>query len=178
MARASYSNIREAGQRRFALPQLRSIALFGAAVAALGLWSVALRAPALSFGPPEATHFSQPTAAAGEEIGLCYDALTWNRLCPAELVTGFDPAPGLRLANGRLATRVDNLVHKVATPVVTGAKAPKCRAFTVPRLPERLVPGAWTLTGHLSAACAPLGDWAPVITPLPPVKLTIVKGAS
>lgn len=177
MATVLSSSINKTAPRRFGRAHVLSIVLFGATVAALGLWSVALRAPALSFGPPEATHFSQPTAAAGEEIGLCYDALTWNRLCPAELVTGFDPAPGLRLANGRLATRVDNLVHKVATPLVTGPKAPKCRAFTVPRLPERLVPGAWTLTGHLSAACAPLGDWAPVITPLPPVKLTIVKGA-
>lgn len=144
------------------------------ALAALGLWSVALRAPALSFGPPEATHFSQSTAMAGEEIGLCYDALTWNRLCPAELVTGFDPASGLRTAAGRPATRVDNPIHKVATPVATGAKAPKCRAFMVPKV---MTPGEWTLTGHLSAACAPLGDWAPVITPLPSVKLTVTKGA-
>lgn len=145
------------------------------ALAALGLWSVVLRAPALSYGPPEATHFSQPTAAAGAEIGLCFDAITWNRLCPADLVTGFEPARGLRLPNGSPAMRVDALVHKIATPLSAGPKAPKCRAFTIPKV---MTPGEWTLTGHLSAACAPMGEWAPVITPLPPVKLTVVKGAS
>lgn len=175
MAMASSSSaLRARGLRKLQIADLRLGAICVLAVAVLGIWSVALRAPALSFGSPEATHFSQRTAVAGTEIGLCYDAIVWNRLCPAEVVTGFDPAPGLRLPGGALATRVDAAVHRVATPLVTGAKAPKCRAFTVPKV---MVPGEWTLTGHLTAACAPLGEWAPVITPLPPIKLTIVKGA-
>ena len=138
------------------------------ALAMLGLWSVALRAPAVTYGEPSATHCSQPTAAPGEEIGLCFDSVTWNRLCPAELVTSLNPWPGSRVS------RIDLPTHRISTPIAVGPVAAKCRPFTVPKT---ITPGPWTLEGYARAECAPLGSWAPVITPLPNVKLLVVKPA-
>ena len=80
----------------------------------LGYWQIFLRAPAITYGDAKATHFSKSVVSGGEEIALCFDTVTWYRLCAAELVTSLHPPPSVK------ATRFDMPVHRISTPLKTG----------------------------------------------------------
>lgn len=140
------------------------LSVFIAVGGLLSYWQIALRAPAIGYGDAKATHFSKQVAEPGENISLCFDTVTWYRLCPAELVTTLHPPATVK------ATRFDLPVHRISTPLKTGPIEAKCRPFQVP---HGLAAGTWTLRGYARAECAPLGSWAPVTTDLSPVPLVI-----
>ncbi len=141
------------------------LAAVAAALALAWVWQFVVRAPAVTYGDPVKTYFSKTEAAPGEEINLCFGGVEWHRLCPGELVTWLVPnTPG--------AKRIDLQTHRISTPVKAGPVEEKCRPWKVP---TTAAPGQWTLSGHASAACAPFGNWYPVVTPLPAVRLTVTK---
>lgn len=130
----------------------------------LAFWNLVVRAPALNYGAPSATHFNVPSAAAGEEIALCFDEVTWLRLCPGDLVTWLTPAN----VASRDARRIDLDTHHIATPQRGGRIAPKCRPF---RVPSAASPGIWKLEGYARNFCEPFG--VEVGTPLPSTTLIV-----
>lgn len=131
-----------------------------------GYWQIVARAPALSFGDAGTTHFAQESAVPGEETSLCFDAINWHRLCPAETLSSLIP---VSVMDGN-AKRIDLDPHRTSTPARTGAVAPKCRPL---KLPAKIAPGLWKLEGHVRADCAPFGSWSPVIADFPSANIVI-----
>lgn len=131
--------------------------------ALLGIWHWVLRAEVVSYGDPAKNYFNPASATEGDEIELCFDDITWFRLCRGRLVTYLTPAAGQRL---------DLVSYTINTPTRTGKVPPKCRKWVVPSLGERQA-GTGTLGGHAEFNC---GFFAPrMVTPLPPIKLNITK---
>lgn len=131
-----------------------------------GYWKIVATAPVLSFGDAGTTHFAQSSYVAGEEGSLCFDAINWQRLCPSETVSALVPVNVI----DPKATRIDLDVHKTSTPTQTGAVPPKCRSI---HIPAKLAAGTWKIVGHVQSACAPLGNWAPIISEFPPANIVI-----
>lgn len=130
-----------------------------ASIIGMAYWHIVAAAPAITYGDANRTYFKQSAISAGQDTELCFDAVTWHRLCRGELVTW------LTRVDGR-GSRLDLIPHPISTPLQTGAVAPKCRPW---RAPAKMVPGQWKLDGFSRNDCFP----REVITNLPSVPLTI-----
>jgi hypothetical protein len=156
------------------LPVLVGLAVFCGGV--LAHWWFFLRGEVVSYGAVDRTYFSQARAVEGDEIEICYEAITWKRLCRSKLVTYVVPFRGPRL---------DLATYDVKTPPKRGPVDAKCRAWPtleypkVPSLggndplgrPYRAEgPAVWT--GHIESECSIYDHWfaAPIYTALPPVR--------
>lgn len=130
-----------------------------AAIAGAFYWHVIAASPAVTYGDPAKTYFSKSDVSAGEETLLCFDAVTWHRLCPGTLSTWLTPADGK-------SPRIDLQSHQIVAPLQTGAVPPKCRPW---RTPATIRPGEWRLEGMARNGCSP----REVSTSLPTVSLTV-----
>lgn len=155
-----------ATSRALARRALWPVTAFLAALGILIYWNVVVKAPAVTYGDVAKTYFKPALVQAGGETLLCFDAVTWHRTCPSELVTALVPT-------GPVGIRIDLPTHKISTPVNTGLVEAKCRAW---RAPTVVPPGNYQLRGHAIASCPAFGNWGPtvpVITTLPAVGIMV-----
>lgn len=140
------------------------IILLAAVVAALYQWG--LRSDVLSYGDPSKTYFKPAKATEGDRIEICFDDLSWHRLCRGRLVTYLTPSKGPRMD-------LDN--YPIRTPLSTGRVPPKCRAWIVPTLGSDREAGVATVEGYAENECWPLDHWVPIVRTLPKMKIEITK---
>lgn len=132
----------------------------------IAIYQWGMRGDVLSYGDPAKTYFKPASAMEGDRIELCFDDVTWRRLCRGRLVTHLTPSKG---------PRMDLDDYPIKTPLATGKVTPKCRAWTVPDLGSDREAGTATLHGYAENECWPLDHWVPIVRPLPSVKLEIRK---
>lgn len=151
--------IRDKVAYRRGLPALVFALTF--AVTATAFWQLVVRAEAVSYGPASATFFEPAQVVEGEKFKICFNQLTWYRLCHGTLSTHLTPTFG---------SRIDFPSYTINTPTKKGPVVPKCRELTAPALNGRT--GPFTFGGHASFDCTLNG--APDVV-LPTLKLDIRK---
>ncbi len=126
----------------------------------LSLWQWVINSPVLSYGDAAKTYFVPSLASPGQKIEICFDDITWYKLCPSELITYFQPSKG---------HRKDFPTYTIGVPISVGKVAPKCRQFVVPDV-EQDGYGIGEWYGHANHKCM-----INIHTELPKVKLEIIK---
>ena len=130
----------------------------------LGSWYLFARSTVLAYGEPAKTYFKPAQAAEGDEIELCFDGITWYRLCQGRLVTHLTP---------RVGSRLDLASYIISTPPTAGPIGSKCRKWTVPSLGLSRQGGPAILSGHATFDC---GWHSPTLTVmLPQITIDITK---
>ena len=136
--------------------------------AAVSIWQWVLNGPVLSYGDPAKTYFNPAVASPGDKINLCFDDISWFKICPSALSTYLQP-PRVH--------RRDFPNYNISTPLSIGKVPPKCRPFIVPDVSLIDINGNKVegygiaeFTGHATHFCALV-----VKTALPKIKLEIVK---
>lgn len=134
----------------------------------LSIWQWGLNAPVLTYGDANKTYFNPSIASPGDKINLCFDDITWFKLCPSTLNTYLQPPK---------VHRRDFPTYTISTPANVGKVPPKCRPFIVPDVVDidqngNKIEGYGIakFTGHATHYCLITSN-----TPLPSIKLEIVK---
>lgn len=129
-------------------------------------WRVFFRPEVMSYGDPREISFVPATATEGDEIELCFNDVVWHKVCASRLVTHLTPARGPRL---------DLPSYAISAPPEAGRVPPKCRKWQVPLLGRSREPGPAVLSGFAESRCSYLDLFHPIYTPLPPVKIKILR---
>jgi hypothetical protein len=108
--------------------------------ALLSVWQWGLNSIVLSYGEAKSSYFSPSEASPEEKIKLCFDDVTWYKICPSILTTYFKPSSG---------PRIDLPSYFISLPASTGKVPPKCREWTVPKVAK----GTGVLSGFARHKC-------------------------
>jgi hypothetical protein len=124
-------------------------------------WNVTV----LDYGPKDATRLIPAQVQAGEVVRICYDAITWHRICPTRFTYHVlcNEAGGVR--------REDFPPYAVSVPDKPGPVVPKCRpSFTVP---QACLPGQLKFKAFAESECFPFWAANPRYAYPPELEITV-----
>lgn len=147
-----------------------AIAMFLAVSVWHWLWDVDV----LDYGPRQATHFDVSEAHSGDQIHICFDKVTWRRVCKSRFVQNITCPMNDPNHPGKTAiSRLDLEPHQIDVPPQSGPVPAKCRRFTVP---NECLPGTLKFSAFAESSCPPFGDWNLRYTHPPEIELKILSG--
>lgn len=141
---------------------------------AIGVSSVALigavyvmtdQSRVFDYGDPASSYMKPDAVYAGGWTSVCFDDVTWLRLCPSTLKWWLIDANGKRNDYDDATS-----FHRIFPPAKAGKLIPKCRAWQVP---FGLPPGPTIQTGVVVSRCSLLGEAWAVRMEFPKIKFTV-----
>lgn len=138
-----------------------SFAAVGGIAIALLLYVNFDRSDVIDYGAQSKSYLKPAKVRPGDQVNICLDDVTWKRLCPSVVTQTVVDVDGRYNDYG---------THTVSRPWKTGKLPPKCRAWTVPKLPA----GKATLTGYMFSQCGPLDYRWPITTKFPDIQFMVL----